>query len=92
MASLMAYQLYSASDRVTQSNVTARLIPKQRRRDRRGWRVCLVIHRFIRAYGRRVAARDDGVMADMTGLAAELDEATSRVSPSSAGTGTHGPT
>ena len=34
--------------------------------------------RVLRAYGRRVTVGDADALADMTGLAAELDEAISR--------------
>ena len=64
----------STSDRARRSSVKARLTPN-RRRPVENDEYASFVRRVIRAYARRVAAGDVDALADMTGLATELDEA-----------------
>ena len=54
------------------------LTPNRRRRSVENDEYASFIRRVLRAYTRRVAAGDIDALADMTGLAAELDEAISQ--------------
>ena len=64
-----------ASDRAGRSSVKARLTPNRRRRPVENDEYASFIRRVMRAHARRVAAGDVDALADMTGLATELDEA-----------------
>ena len=65
----------SAGDADRRSSVKARSTPKRRRRPVENDEYAAFVCRVIRAHARRVAAGDVNALADMTGLAAELDEA-----------------
>jgi ribosomal protein S20 len=67
-----------ASDRGGRSSVKARLTPNRRRRSVENDEYGSFIRRVIRAYARRVAAGDVDALAEMTGLATDLDEAISQ--------------
>ena len=67
-----------ASNRTGRSSVKARLTPNRRRRPVENGEYAAFVRRAIRAHARRVAAGDVDALADMTGLAAELDEATTQ--------------
>ena len=67
-----------ASGRARRSSVKARLTPNQRRRPVENDEYASFVRRVIRAYAPRVAAGDVDALADMTGLATELDEAISQ--------------
>ncbi len=64
-----------AADRAGRSTVKARLTPTRRRRPVENDEYASFIRRVIRAHARRVAAGDVDALADMTGLATDLDEA-----------------
>jgi ribosomal protein S20 len=68
----------SASDHAGRSSVKARLTPNRLRRPIENDEHASFIRRVIRAYARRVAAGDADALADMTGLASELDAAISQ--------------
>ena len=63
----------------SRSTVKTRLTPNRRRRSVENDEYASVIRRVLRAYTRRVAAGDIDALADMTGLAAELDEVISQI-------------
>jgi ribosomal protein S20 len=67
-----------AGDRTGRSSVKTALTPNRRRRPVENDEYASFIRRVIRAYVRRVAAGDVDALANMNGLAAELDEAISR--------------
>jgi hypothetical protein len=67
----------STADRTRRSSVKARLTPNRRRPVEDG-EYASFIRRVIRAHARRVAAGDADALADMTGLATELDAAISQ--------------
>jgi hypothetical protein len=75
MPPLMADQPTGAGDPGRRSSVMARLTPNRRRRPVENDEYASFIRRVIRAHARRVAAGDVDALADMTGLATELDEA-----------------
>jgi ribosomal protein S20 len=54
------------------------LTPNRRRRSVENDEYASFVRRVMRAYARRVAAGDVDALADMTGLAAELDKAISQ--------------
>jgi ribosomal protein S20 len=60
------------------SSVKARLTPNRRRRPVENDEYARFVRRVVRAYARRVADGDVDALADMTGLATELDEAISQ--------------
>jgi ribosomal protein S20 len=68
----------AADDRARRSGVKTRLTPNRQRRSVENDEYASFIRRVIRAYARRVAAGDVDALADMTGLASELDEAISQ--------------
>jgi hypothetical protein len=90
MSPITADHPSSADDRATRSNVKTRLTPNRRRRSVENDEYASSIHRVLRAYARRVAAGDVDALADMTGLATELDEASAKPSASSGRPGTPG--
>ena len=57
------------------TSVKARLTPNRRRRTVENDEYARFVRRVMRAYTRRVAGGDVDALADMTGLATELDEA-----------------
>jgi len=59
----------------TQSSVKVTLTSNRRRRSVENDEYASFIRRILRAYSRRVADGDVEALADMTGLATELDEA-----------------
>jgi ribosomal protein S20 len=63
-----------AGDPGSRSSVKAGLTPKRRQRRVENDEYASFIRRVIRAHARRVAAGDVEALADMTGLATELDE------------------
>ena len=75
MTPLMADQPTGAGEPGRRSSVKARLTPNRRPRPVENDEYARFIRRVLRAYARRVAAGDVDALADMTGLAAELDEA-----------------
>jgi hypothetical protein len=75
MTPLMADQPAGAGDRAGRSSVKARLTPNRRRRPVENDEYASFVRRVIRGYARRVAAGDVDALADMTGLATELDAA-----------------
>ena len=75
MAPLMADHPLGAGDPGRRSSVKAGLTPNRRRRPVENDEYASFIRRVIRAHARRVAAGDVDALADMTGLATELDEA-----------------
>jgi ribosomal protein S20 len=75
MTPLMADQPSGAGGSSRRSGVNARLTPNRRRRRVENDEYASFIRRVIRAHARRVAAGDVDALVDMTGLAAELDEA-----------------
>ena len=75
MTPLMADHPSGAGDRGGRSSVKARLTPNRRRRRVENDEYASFVRRVIRAHARRVAAGDVDALADMTGLATELDEA-----------------
>ena len=76
----------STGVRAGRSNVKARLTPNRRRRSVENDKYASFIRRVIRAHARRViraharrvAAGDIDALADMTGLATDLDDAISQ--------------
>jgi hypothetical protein len=68
----------SAGERARRSSAKARLTPNRRRRSVENDEYASFTRRVIRAYARRVAAGDIDALATMTGLAGDLDEATSQ--------------
>jgi ribosomal protein S20 len=75
VAPLMADPTVGASEPSRRSSVKAALTPNRRRRRVENDEYASFIRRVIRAHARRVAAGDVDALADMTGLATELDEA-----------------
>ena len=75
MAPLMADHAAGASEPGMRSGVNARLTPNRRRRRVENDEYASFIRRVVRAHARRVAAGHVDALADMTGLAIELDEA-----------------
>ncbi len=73
----MADQPFGTGVPTGRSSVKARLTPNRRRRSVENDKYASFVRRVIRAYARRVAAGDVDALADMTGLATELDEAIS---------------
>ena len=67
-----------AGERAGRSSVKARLTPNRRRRSVENDEYASFIRRVIRAYARRVAGGDADALADITGLATDLDEAISQ--------------
>ena len=80
-----------AGERAGRSSVKARLTPNRRRRPVENDEYASFVRRVIRAYARRVAAGDVDALADMTGLATELDEAISQAVTGLRKPGTRGP-
>ncbi len=78
MSPITADHPSSAGERAGRSSVKARLTPNRRRRPVENDEYASFIRRVLRAYSRRVAAGDADALADMTGLAAELDEVISQ--------------
>jgi ribosomal protein S20 len=68
----------TAGSRAGQSSVKARLTPNRRRRSVGNDEYASFVRRVMRAHARRVAAGDVDALADMTGLASDLDEAISQ--------------
>ena len=66
------------SDRAGRSSINNGLTPNRRRRPVEKDKYASFIRRVLRAYARRVAVVDVDSLADMTGLATELDETISR--------------
>ena len=77
MTPLAADHPSGAGDRAGRPSVKARLTPNRRRRPVENDEYASFIRRVIRAHARRVAAGDVDALADMTGLATDLDEAVS---------------
>ena len=75
MTPLMAAQAAGAGDRGRRSSVKAGLTPNRRRRPVENDEYARFVQRVMRAYAKRVAGGDVDALADMTGLATELDEA-----------------
>ena len=75
MAPLMANPTVGAGQPGRRSSVKAGLTPKRRRRRAENDEYASFTRRVIRAHAKRVAAGDIDALADMTGLATELDEA-----------------
>ena len=75
MAPLMADQPTGAGEPGRRSSVKAGLTPNRRRRPIENDEYARFVRRVVRAYARRVAGGDVDALADMTGLATELDEA-----------------
>ncbi len=75
MAPLMADQAAGAGQPGRRSSVKTRLTPNRRRRPVENDEYTRFVRRVVRAYARRVASGDADALADMTGLATELDEA-----------------
>jgi hypothetical protein len=78
MTPLMADQASGTGKCGKRSSVKARLTPNRPRRTVENDEYASFIRRVIRAYARRVAAGDVDALADMTGLATELDETISQ--------------
>ena len=78
MTPLMADHSSSADDSVRRSSVKARLTPNRRRRPVENDEYASFARRVIRAHARRVAAADVDALAEMIGLADELDAAISQ--------------
>ena len=70
--------LSTAGGPASRSTVKNGLTPNRRRRSVENDEYASFIRRVLRAYTRRVAAGDIDALADMTGPAAELDEAISQ--------------
>jgi len=68
----------TAGGPASRSTVKNSLTPNRRRRPVENDEYASFIRRVLRAYTRRVAAGDIDALADMTGLADELDEAISQ--------------
>ncbi len=75
MTPLMADRASGGVEPGRRSGVKARLTPTRRRRPVENDEYARFIRRVVRAHSRRVAGGDVDALADMTGLAAELDEA-----------------
>jgi hypothetical protein len=75
VAPLMADQAVGAGKPSRRSSVKTGLTPKRRRRRAETTEYASFIRPVIRAHAKRVAAGDIDALADMTGLATELDEA-----------------
>ena len=75
MTPLMADQPAGAGDSGRRSGVKAGLTANRRRRTVENDEYARFVQRVMRAYARRVAAGDVDALADMTGLATQLDEA-----------------
>ena len=75
MSSITTDHPSATGDRARRSSVKTRLTPNRRRRLVENDECASFIRRVIRARARRVAAGDVDALADMTGLATELDEA-----------------
>ena len=75
MRPLMADQPAGAGDPGRRSSVKAGLTANRRRRPVENDEYARFVRRVMRAYARRVASGDVDALADMTGLATELDEA-----------------
>ena len=75
MPPLTANHPSGAGERAGRSSVKARLTPNRRRRSVENDEYASFVRRVIRAHARRVAAGDVDALADMTGLATEVDEA-----------------
>jgi hypothetical protein len=78
MTPLTADQPSNASDCARRSSVKGRLTPTRRRRPVDNDEYASFVRRVVRAYARRVGAGDVDALADMTGLATELDETISQ--------------
>ena len=78
MSPLMADHPTGASDRARRSSVRVRLTPNRKRRPVENDEYVSFIRPVIRACARRVASGDADALADMTGLATDLDEAISQ--------------
>jgi ribosomal protein S20 len=78
MTPLMADHPSDADERARRSSVKTRLTPNRRRRSVENDKYASFVRRVLQAHARRVAAGDVDALADMTGLAAELDEAISQ--------------
>ena len=74
MAPLMADPTVGAGEPGRRSSVKAGLTPNRRRRPIENDQYAGFVRRVVRAYARRVADGDVDALADMTGLATELDE------------------
>jgi ribosomal protein S20 len=74
MTPLMADHSSGAGSSARQSGVKARLTPNRRRRVEND-EYASFVRGVMRTHARRVAAGDVDALADMTSLAAELDEA-----------------
>jgi hypothetical protein len=68
----------ATDDRARQSNVKSKLTPNRRRRSIENDEYASFTRRVLRAYAHWVAAGDVDALADMTGLAAELDDVISQ--------------
>ena len=68
----------SAGDRVGRSGVKTALTPNRRRRPVENDEYASFIRRVLRAYARRVVTGDVAALADMNGLATELDKTISQ--------------
>ena len=75
MAPLMADQASGGVEPGRRLGVKARLTPNRRQRTVENDEYARFVRRVMRAYARRVARGDVEALADMTGLATELDEA-----------------
>ena len=78
MTPLMADHPSGTNNRAGRSNVKARLTPNRRWRPVENDEYASFVRRVIRAHARRVSAGDVDALADMTGLAIELDDAISQ--------------
>ena len=87
MTPITADEPSSTGDPARRSSVKARLTRNRRRRSVENDEYASFVRRVIRAYARRVAAGDVDALADMTGLATELDEAISQAVIGLRGTG-----
>jgi ribosomal protein S20 len=75
VAPLMADHAVGPGEPDKRCSVKAGLTPNGRRRRAENDEYASFIRRVIRAHAKRVAAGDIDALADMTGLATELDEA-----------------
>jgi hypothetical protein len=75
MVPLMADHAAGADESSRRSRVKTGLTPNQRRRPIQNDEYARFVQRVVRAYARRVAGGDIDALANMTGLATELDEA-----------------
>jgi hypothetical protein len=78
MSPITADHPSSAGERAGRSSVKARLTPNRKRRPVDNDEYASFVRRVVRAYARRVGAGDVDALADMTGLATELDETISQ--------------